>query len=242
MQLATVDPLKRQQMPEVPELLPASYGLTDADLSKVFKSGSLVAPEQSTLHDILHILRETYCGNIGTEYMHIPDTSQKRWIQERLETNRARPQFSPDSKRRILELVTAAETLEKYLHTRYVGQKRFSLEGGDSLIPLLDHLMQRSGSQGVKEMVIGMAHRGRLNVLVNTIGKMPSDLFLEFEGKHAANSKLASGDVKYHQGFSTDVATPGGRDAPDAGVQSLASGNRQPGGGRLGARAPAAPP
>ncbi len=209
-QLATVDPLKRQQLPEVPELLLESYGLTDADLSKVFKSGSLVSPEQSTLHDILHILRETYCGNIGTEYMHIPETSQKRWIQERLETNRARPQFSPDSKRRILELVTAAETLEKYLHTRYVGQKRFSLEGGDSLIPLLDHLIQRSGSQGVKEMVIGMAHRGRLNVLVNTIGKLPSDLFLEFEGKHAANGRLASGDVKYHQGFSTDVATPGG--------------------------------
>lgn len=209
-QIATVDPLQRQQIPEVPELLPETYGLTDADLSRVFKTGSLVAPEQSTLHDILHILRETYCGNIGTEYMHIPDTGQKRWIQERLETDRARPKFSPDSKRRILELVTAAETLEKYLHTRYVGQKRFSLEGGDSLIPLLDHLIQRSGGKGVKEMVIGMAHRGRLNVLVNTIGKLPSDLFREFEGKHAENSRLTSGDVKYHQGFSTDVATPGG--------------------------------
>ncbi|HUW50149.1 MAG TPA: 2-oxoglutarate dehydrogenase E1 component [Sulfuricella sp.] len=207
---ATVDPLKRQQQPEVPELKPEFYGLTDADLSRIFKSGSLVAPEQSSLHDILRILRETYCGNIGTEYMHIADTAQKRWIQERLETNRAHPQFSPDGKRRILEQLTAAETLEKYLHTRYVGQKRFSLEGGESLIPLLDHLIQRSGSQGVKEVVIGMAHRGRLNVLVNTIGKLPSDLFLEFEGKHAANSKLASGDVKYHQGFSTDVATPGG--------------------------------
>jgi 2-oxoglutarate dehydrogenase E1 component len=209
-QRATVDPLKRQQLPEVPELQPEFYGLTDADLSKVFKSGSLVAPEQSTLHDILRILRETYCGNIGTEYMHITDTQQKRWIQDRLESNRAHPQYSPDAKRRILEQISAAETLEKYLHTRYVGQKRFSLEGGDSLIPLLDHLIQRAGNQGVKEMVIGMAHRGRLNVLVNTIGKLPSDLFLEFEGKHAANGKLASGDVKYHQGFSTDVATPGG--------------------------------
>ncbi|MCE5180440.1 MAG: 2-oxoglutarate dehydrogenase E1 component [Betaproteobacteria bacterium] len=207
---ATVDPLKRQQQPEVPELNPEFYGLTDADLSHIFKSGSLIAPEQSTLHDILRILRETYCGNIGTEYMHIADTTQKRWIQERLETNRAHPQFTPDGKRHILEQLSAAETLEKYLHTRYVGQKRFSLEGGESLIPLLDHLIQRSGSQGVKEIVIGMAHRGRLNVLVNTIGKLPSDLFLEFEGKHAANSKLASGDVKYHQGFSTDVATPGG--------------------------------
>ncbi len=210
MMRATVDPLKRRELPDVPELQPEFYGLTDADLSRTFKTGSLFAPDSSTLHDILHILKETYCGNIGAEYMYIADTVQKRWIQGRLETNRARPQFSPEGKRRILELLTAAETLEKYLHTRYVGQKRFSLEGGDSLIPLLDHLIQRAGSQGVQEMVIGMAHRGRLNVLVNTIGKLPSDLFLEFEGRHAAHSNLASGDVKYHQGFSTDVATPGG--------------------------------
>ncbi len=210
MMRATVDPLKRRELPDVPELQPEFYGLTDTDLSRTFKTGSLFAPDSSTLHDILHILRETYCGNIGAEYMYIAETAQKRWIQDRLETNRARPQFSPEGKRRILELLTAAETLEKYLHTRYVGQKRFSLEGGDSLIPLLDHLIQRAGSQGVQEMVIGMAHRGRLNVLVNTIGKLPSDLFLEFEGKHAAHSNLASGDVKYHQGFSTDVATPGG--------------------------------
>ncbi|MDD5330995.1 MAG: 2-oxoglutarate dehydrogenase E1 component, partial [Sulfuricella sp.] len=148
LQRATVDPLKRQQLPEVPELQPEFYGLTDADRSKVFKSGSLVAPEPSTLHDILRIVRETYCGNIGSEYMHITDTAQKRWIQDRLETNRAHPQFSPDAKRRILEQLTAAETLEKYLHTRYVGQKRFSLEGGDSLIPLLDHLIQRAGGEG----------------------------------------------------------------------------------------------
>ena len=207
---ATVDPLKRRQLPEVPELQPEFYGLTDADLSKVYKSGSLVAPEPSTLHDILRILRETYCGNIGSEYMYIADTGQKRWIQDRLEKTRAHPQYSPDAKRRILEQLTAAETLEKYLHTRYVGQKRFSLEGGESLIPLLDHLIQRAGNQGVKEMVFGMAHRGRLNVLVNTIGKLPGNLFMEFEGKHPSKAGLSSGDVKYHQGFSTDVSTSGG--------------------------------
>ena len=210
MMLANVDPLKRRELPDVPELRPEFYGLTDADLSRVFKTGSFLAPESSTLHDILRILGETYCGSIGSEYMYLSDTRQKRWIQDRIEPNRAQPQFSPEGKRHLLEQLTAAETLEKYLHTRYVGQKRFSLEGSDSLIPLLNHLIQRAGSQGVQEMVIGMAHRGRLNVLVNTIGKLPSDLFLEFEGKHAANSKLASGDVKYHQGFSTDVATPGG--------------------------------
>ncbi|MBU1689123.1 MAG: 2-oxoglutarate dehydrogenase E1 component [Gammaproteobacteria bacterium] len=210
MMRANVDPLKRRELPDVPELLPEFYGLNDADLSHEFKTGSFLAPESSTLHDILRILRETYCGNIGSEYMYLSDTMQKRWIQDRIEPNRAQPQFSPESKRRILEQLTAAETLEKYLHTRYVGQKRFSLEGSDSLIPLLNHLIQRAGSQGVQEMVIGMAHRGRLNVLVNTIGKLPCDLFLEFEGKHTAPIRLPSGDVKYHQGFSTDVATPGG--------------------------------
>jgi 2-oxoglutarate dehydrogenase E1 component len=210
MMQASVDPLKRRELPDVPELRPEFYGLSDADLSHVYKTGSFLAPESSTLHDILRILRETYCGNIGFEYMYLSDTTQKRWIQDRIEPNRAQPQYSPESKRRILEQLTAAETLEKYLHTRYVGQKRFSLEGSDSLIPLLNHLIQRAGSQGVQEMVIGMAHRGRLNVLVNTIGKLPSNLFLEFEGKHAAHVQLPSGDVKYHQGFSTDVATPGG--------------------------------
>ena len=205
---ADLDPLKRQEKPYIPELDPVHYGLTESDLDTVFNTGSLVGPDQMTLREILKAVKETYCGSIGAEYMYINDTPQKRWIQNRLEGTRAKPSFPAEYKRHILERLTAAEILEKYLHTRYVGQKRFSLEGGDSLIPLLDHLIQHSGKQGVQEMVIGMAHRGRLNVLVNTLGKMPKDLFSEFEGKHTG--ELPSGDVKYHQGFSSDVMTPGG--------------------------------
>ena len=205
---ANLDPLKRQEKPYVPELDPAHYGLTEADMDTVFNTGSLVGPDQMTLREILKAVKETYCGSIGVEYMYITDTAQKRWIQNRLEGVRAKPSFTAEYKRHILERLTAAEILEKYLHTRYVGQKRFSLEGGDSLIPLLDLLVQHSGKHGVQEMVIGMAHRGRLNVLVNTLGKMPKDLFSEFEGKHTG--ELPSGDVKYHQGFSSDVMTPGG--------------------------------
>ena len=205
---ADLDPLKRQEKPYIPELDPAHYGLTESDMDMLFNTGSLVGPGQMTLREILKAVKETYCGSIGAEYMYIIDTPQKRWIQNRLEGTRAKPSFTSEYKRQILERLTAAEILEKYLHTRYVGQKRFSLEGGDSLIPLLDHLVQHSGKQGVQEMVIGMAHRGRLNVLVNTLGKMPKDLFSEFEGKHTG--ELPSGDVKYHQGFSSDVMTPGG--------------------------------
>ncbi|HVS27501.1 MAG TPA: 2-oxoglutarate dehydrogenase E1 component [Burkholderiales bacterium] len=205
---ATLDPLKRHERPHIPELDPAHYGLAEADMNTVFNTGSLVGPETATLREILHSVKQTYCGNIGVEYMYIADTAQKRWIQHRFESVRSQPNYSPDYKRHILERLIAAEGLEKYLHTRYVGQKRFSLEGGDTLIPMLDNLLQRAGGAGVQELVIGMAHRGRLNVLVNIIGKMPKDLFSEFEGKHAED--LPSGDVKYHQGFSSDVMTPGG--------------------------------
>lgn len=207
-QLADVDPLHRQEKPVIPELDPARYGFTEADMNTVFNTGTLVGPANATLAEILHALKQTYCGSIGVEYMYITDPAQKRWLQQRFEGSRSQPQFSVEQKRHILERLTAAETLEKYLHTRYVGQKRFSLEGGESLIPLLDELIQRAGAQGVQEMVIGMAHRGRLNVLVNTLGKMPKDLFSEFEGKHSED--LVSGDVKYHQGFSSDVTTAGG--------------------------------
>ncbi len=205
---ASLDPLKRFEKPEVPELEPGFHSLDDSDLERVFDTGTLVGPRQATLRDIIQALKETYCGTIGLEYMYITDTAQKRWLQERFEGVRSRPSYGPDYKRHILERLTAAEILEKYLHTRYVGQKRFSLEGGDSLIPLLDNLLQRAGERGVQELVIGMAHRGRLNVLVNTLGKLPADLFSEFEGKHAG--ELPAGDVKYHQGFSSDVMTPGG--------------------------------
>jgi 2-oxoglutarate dehydrogenase E1 component len=160
------------------------------------------------LRELIAALQETYCRTFGAEYMYISDTTQKRFIQQRLEPLRSRPSYAPEFRRHILERLTAAETLERYLGTKYVGQKRFSLEGGDTMIPMLDHLIQKAGAGGVQEMVIGMAHRGRLNVLVNTLGKMPKDLFAEFEGKHEVD--LPAGDVKYHQGFSSDVVTPGG--------------------------------
>ncbi len=205
---ATLDPLKRQEKPHIPELEPSHYGLTEADMGTSFNSGSLVGFDQATLSEILNAVRATYCGNIGIEYMYITDTEQKRWIQQRFETMRGKAHYNAAERKHILERLTAAETLEKYLHTRYVGQKRFSLEGGESLIPLLENLIQRAGANGVQEIVIGMAHRGRLNVLVNVLGKLPKDLFSEFEGKHA--SDLSSGDVKYHLGFSSDINTPGG--------------------------------
>ena len=205
---AGVDPLKRFDKPIVPELDPAYYGLTEADMNLVVNSGSLVGPDQMPLREILRAVKETYCGSIGMEYMYITDTQVKRWIQQRFEAIRSQPSYDADFKRHILERLTAAETLEKYLHTRYVGQKRFSLEGSESLIPLLDLALQRAGTKGVQEAVIGMAHRGRLNVLVNTLGKMPKDLFSEFEGKQV--EQLPMGDVKYHQGFSSDIMTPGG--------------------------------
>ncbi|MBZ0090972.1 MAG: 2-oxoglutarate dehydrogenase E1 component [Sulfuricellaceae bacterium] len=208
---AAVDPLERQERPYLHELDLDHYGFTESDMGAVFSTGSLVGPSHATLLDILHTLKTTYCGSIGTEYMHIGETAQKRWIQERIERPRATPDFPAETRRRILERLSAAETLEKYLHARYVGQKRFSLEGGESLIPLLDHVVQRAGSAGAQEIVIGMAHRGRLNVLTNILGKLPQDLFREFEGvPDEAARQLASGDVKYHQGFSSDVATPHG--------------------------------
>jgi 2-oxoglutarate dehydrogenase E1 component len=205
---ADLDPLKHQEKPYIPELNPGHYGLTESDFDTIFGTGSLISPTRASLREILQILRQTYCGSIGVEYMYIADTEQKRWIQNRIEGPRAQPSFSAEYKRHILERLNAAEGLEKYLHTRYVGQKRFSGEGGESLIPLLDNLLQRSGQMGIQQMVIGMAHRGRLNVLVNTLGKKPADLFQEFEGKHP--QELTEGDVKYHQGFSSAVSTPGG--------------------------------
>ena len=205
---ADLDPLKRLEKPAIAELDPAFYGLTEADMDAVFNTGTLVGPREMKLSDILQLLKDTYCRTIGAEYMYISDVPQKRWISERLEGPCAAPNYDAEYKRHILERLIAAETLEKYLHTRYVGQTRFSLEGGDSLIPMLDNLLQRAGAAGVRELVIGMAHRGRLNVLVNTLGKMPGVFFAEFEGKHTVD--MLAGDVKYHDGFSANVTTSGG--------------------------------
>jgi 2-oxoglutarate dehydrogenase E1 component len=206
---ANLDPLKRQERAQIPELETAFYDFTEGDQANIYSAANtFFGFESAPLREILGALRETYCGNIGAEFMYISDPAQKRWIQERLESTRAKPKFSDEKKKRVLDRLTAAEGLEKYLHTRYVGQKRFSLEGGESFIASMDEIVQHGGTQGIQEFVIGMAHRGRLNVLVNTLGKMPSELFAEFEGHHADD--LPSGDVKYHQGFSSDVSTPGG--------------------------------
>jgi len=207
---ADLDPLKRQERPKIPELEPAFYDLTEADMDITFSATNtyFTKAEQMTLREIVQALRETYCGSIGAETMYLSDPGEKRWWQERLESIRSKPSFSADKKKHILQRLTAAEGLERYLHTKFVGQKRFSLEGSESFIASMDELVQRAGESGVQEIVIGMAHRGRLNVLVNTLGKMPADLFAEFE--HTAKEDLPAGDVKYHQGFSSDVSTPGG--------------------------------
>ncbi len=208
-QWANLDPLQRQERPNIPELEPSFYGFTDADLDTVFNiSNTYFGPDTATLRDLLQALRDTYCRSIGAEFQYMTDPAQKRWMQERLESTRSTGNFTREQKKHILDRLTAAEGLERYLHTKYVGQKRFSLEGGESFIASLDEVIQRAGAQGVQEIVIGMAHRGRLNVLVNILGKMPSDLFAEFEGKHADD--LPAGDVKYHQGFSSDISTSGG--------------------------------
>jgi 2-oxoglutarate dehydrogenase E1 component len=205
-QVARTDPLNLRTTPELPELDPAYHGLGDTDLDTVFDTGSLAVTERAPLREILQHLRAIYCGSTGSEYMHITETAEKRWIQQRLERGGGQPTFAEQARRRILWRLTAAEGLERYLHTRYVGQKRFSLEGGESLIPLLDELIQRSGSHDVAEVVIGMAHRGRLNVLINIVGKTAAELFQEFEGE-AGKTSNGSGDVKYHQGFSSDLDT-----------------------------------
>jgi 2-oxoglutarate dehydrogenase E1 component len=207
---ADLDPLKRQERPRIPELEPAFYDLTESDMDITFSATNtyFTTADNMTLRQIVQALRDTYCGTIGAEYMHITDPTEKRWWQQRLESIRSKPSFSAEQKRHILDRLTAAEGLERYLHTKYVGQKRFSLEGGESFIASMDELVQRGGAVGVQEIVIGMAHRGRLNVLVNTLGKMPADLFAEFD--HTAKEDLPAGDVKYHQGFSSDVSTGGG--------------------------------
>ena len=206
---ADLDPLKRQERPALPDLEPSFYGFSDTDMDIVFNtSNTYFGRETMALRELLQNLRETYCGTLGIEFMYITDQTEKRWWQAKLETIRSKPDFTADKKKHILERLTAAEGFERYLHTRFIGQKRFSLEGGESFIASMDELIQRAGKAGVQEIVIGMAHRGRLNVLVNIMGKNPLDLFAEFEGKH--DDELPSGDVKYHQGFTSDIATPGG--------------------------------
>jgi 2-oxoglutarate dehydrogenase E1 component len=208
-QQTNFNPIDGGPREHVPELELAFHNLSEDDLDTVFNTGSLAGPRQATLRDILAILKTTYCGHIGVEYMHITDTDEKRWIQQRLESARSTPMLSKEQQLNLLSRVIAATEFEKYLHTRYVGQKRFSLEGAECVIPMLDELIQCAGEHKVAEVVLGMAHRGRLNVLTNILGKAPSSLFQEFEGKLEYNGNGGSGDVKYHQGFSSDIQTEG---------------------------------
>ena len=208
-QKAKLDPLSLMQRPKSRDLTLEGNNLSETDLDTVFNTGSLFGVEEAPLRDIIERLEQTYCGTLASEYMHIEDRAQKRWIQVQLETSLATPDFREGRRNRILDRVIAAENLEKYLHTRYIGQKRFSLEGGESLIPILDRLIQQAGVTNTHEVVIGMAHRGRLNVLTNIFGKMPADLFDEFEGTADLDAKY-NHDVKYHQGFSSDIFTDSG--------------------------------
>jgi 2-oxoglutarate dehydrogenase E1 component len=210
--IAKLDPLGLQERAK-PYVLDLEYfGLTSADLDTEFFTGSRneAIPERATLGKILADLKFIYTDTIGAEFAHVSDTEERLWLQDTFQLERLQTGFSADEKKNILWQLTAAEGLERYLHTKYVGQKRFSLEGGDSLIPLLDDLVQTSGRAGVEETIIGMAHRGRLNVLVNLLGKAPKDLFNEFEGRYDLAKLRGSGDVKYHKGFSADLKTASG--------------------------------
>ena len=210
--IADIDPLGLTQrpMPEVLEL--KHFGLSEADMDQEFFTGSRTdsIPKRQKLRDILAQLKHIYCGKIGAEFAHVSSSRERLWLQERYQDGRMRQRFTAEERKAILWNLTASEGMERYLATKYPAQKRFSLEGGESLIPLLDDLIQQSGAQGVEEIVVGMAHRGRLNVLVNVFGKSPQQLFSEFEGKYDVNHMQGSGDVKYHKGFSSDIKTPGG--------------------------------
>lgn len=207
---AQIDPLGLRELEDIhtTELSLEDHGLSVHDLGTEFDTSTFVGPRHMALGELYRALADTYCGSIGTEYMHIPSPEEREWIQHRIEAVRGQPKLEKNIKKTILERIIAAEGLEKYLGSKFPGAKRFSLEGGEAMIVIMDELIQRAGAQGAKDIVVGMAHRGRLNLLVNVMGKKPSNLFDEFEGKHAVDS--ASGDVKYHQGFSSDIATAGG--------------------------------
>lgn len=211
-QIADIDPLGLMER-RVPGVLKLDYlGLTDADMETEFHTGGLAGTgdERMKLRDILALLKSIYCGKVGAEFAHISRARERLWLRKRFEQGATTDSLATEERLWILEQLTSAEGIERYLHTRYVGQKRFSLEGGESLIPMLDDLIQQGGTSGIREIVIGMAHRGRINVLVNVLGKSPEDLFEEFEGNYDLEDLRGSGDVKYHKGYSADMKTPGG--------------------------------
>src|SRR5271170_881263 len=210
--VAKIDPLGLSPRPR-PRVLDLDYfGLTPADLEAEFYTGSRIeaVPPRMRLRDILAQLEYVYGGTVGAEFAHVSNSDERLWLQDQFQEGRLKGRFTAEERRNILWQLTAAEGLERYLHSKYVGQKRFSLEGADAFIPLLDDLIQNCGAAGVEEVVIGMAHRGRLNVLVNLLGKSPPALFSEFEGVYDPSRLKGSGDVKYHKGFSADLRTANG--------------------------------
>ncbi len=216
---ADLDPIGITTVVHMPELELRYYGLSEADLDTAFPTGDMSGVDSLPLREIIQRLEQTYAGHIGPEVMHISDSAKKHWLFERLERQYGVSHYDAATQRRIYKHVMHADAFEHYLHTRYMGQKRFSLEGGESLIPMLDRLIQNSGTSGVKEIILGMAHRGRLNVLANTLGKSLSDIFAEFEGKQLHDEvPTGSGDVKYHLGFSSDI------ELDDGGVVHLSLG------------------
>lgn len=203
--MANLDPLNMVVRESPPSLGLAYHDLSEADLDKIFFAGKGFSDEPFSLAEIHEALKQTYCGSIGIEYMHIANADEVDWIQQQIESVRGRRVLTADKKKAILDELIAADGLERYLGTRYVGQKRFSLEGGDALVPMMKEIIHEAGKNGVREVIVGMAHRGRLNVLVNVLGKKPEVLFQEFEGKNSHGER--TGDVKYHMGFSSDLRT-----------------------------------
>jgi len=207
--VADLDPLDSTRAPHK-DLDPATYGLTIWDLDREFITNGLSGKDRATLREILEVLRETYCGTVGVEYMYIADPERKEWLQERMESSRNRDQLDVPGRRRVLEKLVEAESFERFLHARYIGHKRFSLEGCESTIPLMDRILNDAAADRVREVVIGMAHRGRLNVLANTVGKPLAQIFSEFEGDVDPDSIQGSGDVKYHLGAMGIHRSPSG--------------------------------
>ena len=211
-QIADIDPLGLMDR-HVPAVLKLDFlGLGEEDFDTEFYTGGFAGTGESRmkLRDILARLRHIYCGKLAADFAHISRARERLWIREHFEQWMTQGSFAPEEQRAILASLTRAEGIERYLNTKYVGQKRFSLEGGETLIPMLDDLIQTAGQAGVQEIAIGMAHRGRLNVLVNVLGKSPQDLFSEFEGDYDLSTLKGSGDVKYHMGFSADIRAPAG--------------------------------
>ena len=211
-QIADLDPLRLSER-HVPGVLKLDYlGLGESDMDTEFVTGGFAGTgdRRMKLRDILSLLKKIYCGKVGAEFAHLSRARERLWLRKHFELGMVSGGLEGDERRWLLDQLTAAEGIERYLHTRFVGQKRFSLEGGESLIPMLDDLIQQGGKSGIRELVIGMAHSGRINVLVNVLGKSPEELFEEFEGNVDPADMKGSGDVKYHKGFSADMKTPGG--------------------------------